>query len=189
MTPSSPSSVGLVPDVCGLKGLFWSPEIPETGQDGGQPLGSCPGGEGVLSGPGTGPRAPSAASRVSPGSWAEMGSSWGYEERRVRNLGFLSWDSSLGPQGLSSGCEVRPACLSGDTSSFTRPQGMLVGAAGWGGRKTAPLVGGPISQLEPGATRGNRRANSVPRPQLSEACSLATGAPVRAWREAAASSL
>lgn len=189
MTPSSPSSVGLGPDVCGLKGLFWSPEIPETGQDGGQPLGSCPGGEGVLSGPGTGPRAPSAASRVSPGSWAEMGSSWGYEERRVRNLGFLSWDSSLGPQGLSSGCEVRPACLSGDTSSFTRPQGMLVGAAGWGGRKTALLVGGPVSQLEPGATRGNRRASSVPRPQLSEACSLATGAPVRAWREAAASSL
>ena len=42
VTPSSPSSVGLGPDVCGLKGLFWSPEIPDTGQDGGQPLGSGP---------------------------------------------------------------------------------------------------------------------------------------------------
>lgn len=33
---------------------------------------------------------------------------------------------------------------------------------GGGGRKTALLVGGPVSQLEPGATRGNRRASSVP---------------------------
>lgn len=51
-----------------------------------------------------------------------MGSSWGCKEERVRNLGFLGWDPLLGPQGLSSGCEVRPACLSGDTSSFTRPR-------------------------------------------------------------------
>ena len=59
---------------------------------------------------------------VSPRSWAEMGSSWGCKEERVRNLGFLGWDPLLGPQGLSSGCEVSPACLSGDTSSFTRPR-------------------------------------------------------------------
>ena len=93
-----------------------------------------------------------------------MGSSWDCEEGRVRNLGFLSWGSSLGPQGLSLGCEVRPACVSGDTSSFTRPRGMLVDAAGWGGRKTTLLVGGPVSQLEPGATRGEPKGKQCPPP-------------------------
>ena len=56
-----------------------------------------------------------------------MGSSWGCKEERVWNLGFLGWGPSLGPQGLSSGCEVRPTCLSGDTSSLRRPQS----DAGW----------------------------------------------------------
>ena len=38
------------------------------------------------------------------------------------NLGFLGWGPSLGPQGLSSGCEVRPTCPSGDTSGLRRPR-------------------------------------------------------------------
>lgn len=60
---------------------------------------------------------------------------------------------------------------------------------GEGGRKTTLLVGGPVSQLEPGDIQGNRRASRVPPPLAQQGLFSATGALVRAWREAAASSL
>lgn len=54
---------------------------------------------------------------------------------------------------------------------------MPVGAAGWGGRKTALFEWGPSPSWSQEPLGGNRRASSVPHsPQLSEACSLATGA-------------
>ena len=83
---------------------------------------------------------------------------------KINLLGAIQSDPWRGGQGLSLGCEVRPACVSGDTSSFTRPRGMLVDAAGWGGRKTTLLVGGPVSQLEPGATRGEPKGKQCPPP-------------------------
>lgn len=127
----------------------------------GSPLEAAPGGRECFLAMALGPghRLQPPVSPREPGGDGEQG---GCKEERVWNLGFLGWGPSLGPQGLSSGCEVRPTCLWRHQRLKEAPEGCRLVPQGEGGRKTALLVGGPMSQLEPGATQGNRRANHVP---------------------------
>lgn len=105
--------------------------------------------------------------------------------------GLHGWDPLLGPQGLSSGCESDlPVCLETPAASRAREGCLLVPQGGgspedstFSGRARLPAG----ARSHSGGTGG--QAVSPHSPQLSEACSLATGAPVRAWREPAASSL